>query len=181
MSAADCDAGVEYRPVDGFPGYRVGSDGTVWTCRPRCGRGALANFWRELKQKTTPRGYREVVLCREGTVKCFRVNRLVAIVSKPEVNHKNGIKSDNFVGNLEWATRSENESHAFRIGLKVAPKGQDRHNAKLTESQAKEILARISRGDKQSHIAREFGVHQTTITDLKLGRSWRHLSAGGVP
>lgn len=53
--------------------------------------------------------------------KLYLVHRLVAIVfldninSKPEVNHKNWIKADNMVENLEWCTREENMTHANNI------------------------------------------------------------------
>lgn len=40
--------------------------------------------------------------------------------NKPEVNHKNGIKSDTFIGNLEWVTPSENHIHAYQIGLQTS-------------------------------------------------------------
>ena len=52
--------------------------------------------------------------------KCYRIHRLVAMVYLPnyspnlQVNHKNGIKTDNRAENLEMVTNSENAAHAWR-------------------------------------------------------------------
>ena len=65
-------------------------------------------------------GYQIVQLCNLGNEKQFRVHRLVGIAfipnpeNKPEINHKDGIKSNNWTDNLEWNTPSENIIHSFK-------------------------------------------------------------------
>jgi hypothetical protein len=68
-------------------------------------------------------GYKKVHLTKNGKHKDKYVHRLVcgAFIPNPEnkkeVNHKDGIKSNNLVGNLDWVTPSENQKHASMAGL----------------------------------------------------------------
>jgi hypothetical protein len=107
--------------IPGWEGrYEVSDDGRVRSLVGRCSNPVIPH---ELKQKIDRYGY-PVVCLHCGQIKRFPpVHRLVALAflpnsdNKPQVNHKNGIKTDNRIENLEWSTNSENIRHAFDTGL----------------------------------------------------------------
>lgn len=69
-------------------------------------------------------GYLKINITKNNIPKTYEIHRLVAQAfianqnNLPQVNHKNGIKTDNRVENLEWVTVSQNHKHAFENGLK---------------------------------------------------------------
>ena len=92
-----------------------------------------------------------------------------------EINHKNGIKTDNRPKNLEMITHKENIHHAVKIGLHVN-KGEDCGMTKLTEQEVLEIREKyISRIYTQSILAREYGVDQTNIGYIVRRETWKHI------
>ena len=83
--------------------------------------------WWLLSQELTKKWYLRVILCKNAIPKKFLIHRLVAQEfianreNKPQINHKNGIRTDNRVENLEWVTASENVKHSIDYLWKKSP------------------------------------------------------------
>lgn len=98
--------------INGFSNYSIDENGIV------------KNIFtgRIIKPHTDKKGYKRIGLKVGNSRKKFYVHRLVAntFISNPQnkatVNHKNGIKSDNNVNNLEWMTIEDNIKHAYDNG-----------------------------------------------------------------
>ncbi len=103
--------------------YGVTKEGVVYSFVNN--RGNIVDTGKVKKTQILNTGYEQVQFLVDGERKVKSVHRLVAenfIVntdSKPVVNHKDGNKTNNHVSNLEWMTRSENDIHAFKTGLRV--------------------------------------------------------------
>ena len=109
----------KWKPVEGFEGlYEVSSLGRV------------KSFWfgkeRIMKPQKDKDGYLFVYLCRDGKRKFFRIHRLVAAAFLPnpegfeQVNHKDEVKSNNCVENLEWCSAKYNMNYGTRMEKQVA-------------------------------------------------------------
>src|SRR5574337_1287966 len=111
---------VRWRAIRDYDGRYVVSDhGEVKTLVARAARKAGYT----LKQRISGRGYMYVELSQGGVTKPHMIHRLVAdafIGARPanfQVNHKDGIKTNNRASNLEYVTASDNSKHAVRLGL----------------------------------------------------------------
>lgn len=111
--------------IYGYEGIaEVSSLGNVRTL-DRVLRSGQRRYGREMAKVPDKDGYLKVGLNKNHKQVRFMVHRLVASAFLPEdagkrfVNHKNGIKHDNRLENLEWCTAKENSQHAVKTGLKT--------------------------------------------------------------
>lgn len=142
-----------------------------------------------LKTNIINSGYVRVTLKNiDNGQKDFLVHRLVMICFNPinnyeefQVNHKDGIKTNNYIENLEWCTQSENIIHAYKIGL--YKNGENNNFAILTENQVHLICQGLcERLSYQDICTKKLGIEYTkqmksTIGAIRNKINWKHISS----
>jgi len=119
---------IEYKQIEEAPDYYIGNNGTILSRR-------VEGKELEIKQHINPKtGYMQAALClheKNGKLykrKTMYPHRLVAqyFCDNPNnyntVNHINGIKTHNFVSNLEWCTQQHNIHHFYNSNATNKPR-----------------------------------------------------------
>jgi hypothetical protein len=171
-----------WRPIAGWPNYLVSDLGRVH------GPKGILNG------EITGKGYRRVLLSNNGVHRKAVVHRLVveAFIGPIEPgfvpNHRDGVKLNNALVNLEVVTHQGNVLHAVKNGLaalgdrngaRTQPhrlaRGERNGSSKLTAEQVLEIRCRRANGDLLTAIATTYGVDQSLISHICRGKGWTHV------
>lgn len=165
-------------PAPEFKGlYEASSFGRIRRAAP----GRYTYPGRILKTPCNSSGYPHLALWNGELRKYFLAHQLVALAFLGpcpfghEVNHKDGVKTNNKIDNLEYVTPSGNCRHALTYGLNIPPHGEQHFRAKLTEQDVCDIREALTKGESLRSLGRKYGVHATTIRNIGLRINWKHI------
>ena len=161
-----------------YENYMACEDGFIYSKNyNRTGR------MKKLKSSPIGSGYLAVNLSKNNKKKTITIHSLVMIVFKGkkkggyEVNHKNGIKTDNRLFNLEYCTRSENIKHAYDTGL--SKRGEKHYRSNLTKNKVIEIKIFIKNTPKfygmYKILSEKYNINYSTIINIIHGVTWKHI------
>lgn len=136
---------------------------------------------RLVKPTMSKDGYYKFGLFDNGVRTFYRAHRLVAecFIINPnkfeQVNHLNGIKTDNRVENLEWCNASQNQIHAYKTKLQKS--GEKHHMSKLTYEDIQWIKNNYIYKDSEygsTSLGKKFGVNHGQILRIVKNKQWKY-------
>jgi hypothetical protein len=188
---ADPESGVCYRTLDfmGFPGYRIGDDGSVWTCLVSVGvpgmRGSASHkdsVWRRMKTQRSHNGYCRVTLRKDRRSKPCVVARLVLtsfVGPRPfgteSCHFPDRNPENNSLRNLRWDTKKANASDKKIQGSEMY--GTRNHKSKLTEDKVRGMRRDfIEHRLSYAECGRRYGVTTSTAKKIVDRVLWSHVA-----
>jgi hypothetical protein len=174
-----------WKTIPAFDDYEASSLGRIRS-KPRvrrCKNGQLMPMQGRVlvEMIQSGKGYKRVNLYRGKKMSQHGVHCLVALAffGAPNgryVNHIDFDVTNNCVENLEYCTPAENIQHSARHGRLVSHSGEKNPMAKLTTTAVREIADRVRNRERDEVIASDFAVAKATITCIRLGKIWSHVT-----
>lgn len=180
-----------WKPIIDFEGqYEVSDMGRIKYVPKtimRFRKDTLKSHSTSLKGKTTNgylnrKGYLVTKLWKDGNKKCVIMHRVVAInfipnpYNLPQVNHIDGVKTNNKVQNLEWCNNSHNIKHAYANGL-MSRKGERQNTCKIKDADVLEIREFYSKNPKAllRIYADKLNITKTSVCRIIKRKTWCHI------
>lgn len=142
--------------------------------------GRFYTYEDKILKRNNSNGYLTVSLVKNKVKKTFMIHSLVAIMFienpsiKPFVNHKDGIRWNNYFKNLEWSTNSENQLHSYNVLGNKAVRGVNNGASKLNDDQVSSIREQYRMlGLTQKEIADIYKVSASAIGKIVRDAVWR--------
>lgn len=182
------DSDTQWRDLPDYAGiYSVSEEGKIFSHprtefvqSKRTGGHYRYRSGSFIKTQVNKLGYEQVGLYLEGVCSRVLVHRLVAKafvenpLELPEVNHKDGNKSNNCVSNLEWVSRRQNALHGTRILGKN--RGENNLKSKLLEVDVLNIRLDLEKGLTQTEVAKRYNITNHAIFRIQHGYNWAWLT-----
>jgi len=178
---------VKYRNIKGFPGYRVGDDGSVWSCRKQVGlgrgngtRGFVGSVWKKMRPGIGTSDHRFVVLFPAKQTRLVHRLVLESFVGPcpPGMQGRHFPKrnpGNNRLSNLKWGTPAQNSADRDVHG--TTSRGAKHWNVKLTARRVRSIRRIWLQGRlTQEQIGARYGVTKGAVRLVVLGKLWKHVA-----
>lgn len=150
---------TQWRKIPNFEFYEASEDGEIRSVNRSfiTKDGRRVNYVGQImKPRLNRGGYLKVILSTKGARKTVTVHRLVTLAfipnpeNKPEIDHKNGIRTDNRVRNLHWVTSKENSNMPLHIA-NISGENNSFYGKKHTEKTRRLIAESNSRRSGANH------------------------------
>ena len=162
----------EWKDISEFEGYEVSNFGNIRSIDRTCGGRPGVIKGKLLKSFINRRGYLEVNLFENSKSTSKIIHRLVAkafipnLENKPQVNHIDGCKLNNRVDNLEWMSNSENQLHAYSLGLQPTRAGEKNGRAILTNDTVTILKELYNSGKSVKEVAKIMNINLSTTRQI---------------
>lgn len=160
-----------WKNIRQYPNYEISNTGKIRNKK----------FKRFLHPTTTVKGYKQVELFRNGIGKTILLHRIIAkefvcgYKKNLFINHIDGNKTNNLPENLEWVTLAENNTHAWKTGLRKEF-GENSNLSRLKKEQVMNIRKEyVPYHGSYADLGRKYGITPEHVSNIIRKKLWKRL------